>query len=147
MLEISKSEDIKNDFPYLDILYLEHPNPRKHPRQTNALRAGQFSPFAALTGFDGQIEEVSRYTAPKIMLSDSEKEKLDEQLLLIQQNRNLPIKVTYFEKNYKKKGGRYLEKTGYFRRVDSVHHTIVFQDKTMIKMQDIVNIEIIELSD
>ena len=37
---------------YEDIINLPHPNPKRHPRMSLLERAAQFSPFAALTGFD-----------------------------------------------------------------------------------------------
>ena len=44
---------------YAEILDLPHhdPDPVKHPRMSRRDRAGQFAPFAALTGFDEMIEE------------------------------------------------------------------------------------------
>lgn len=147
MQETNKWGDIENDFPYQDILYLEHPTPRHHPRQDLSLRAGQFSPFAALTGYDGQLKEVSRYVSSEIYLTDSEKEQLDEQIHFILQNQNVQMKVTYFQKDLKKNGGTYQIKMGSLYRVDPIYHFILFQDKTKIRMQDIVKIEIIESPD
>ena len=46
-------------------------------------RAAQFSPFAALTGFDGVIAETGRMTDRKIELSESQKLLLDQKLTLI----------------------------------------------------------------
>ena len=45
---------------YDDIIYLPHPEPRKHPRMPIENRAAQFAPFAALTGFGDQIEETEK---------------------------------------------------------------------------------------
>ena len=44
---------------YSEILDLPHhdPDPVKHPRMSRRDRAGQFAPFAALTGFDETIEQ------------------------------------------------------------------------------------------
>ena len=42
---------------YGDILNLRHPEPKKHPRMSIEARAAQFAPFAALTGYDGVIED------------------------------------------------------------------------------------------
>lgn len=42
---------------YEDIINLEHPTSRRHPRMSMHDRAAQFSPFAALTGYDDAIDE------------------------------------------------------------------------------------------
>ena len=44
---------------YSDIIGLEHPTSRKHPRMAAEMRAAQFAPFAALTGYDEAIEETA----------------------------------------------------------------------------------------
>ena len=43
--------------PYDDIIHLEHPASRKHPRMSLQERAAQFAPFAALRGYDEVIDE------------------------------------------------------------------------------------------
>ena len=143
MKETNKWEDTKNDFPYEDILYLEHPTSKKHPRMERSQRAGQFSPFAALTGYDEQVKETARLTDKKIELEESAKEKLDEVLQQILKTNQRQIKVIYFVKDKTKQGGSYQEKKGEFKKVDTYHNMIIFTDKTKISIQDIVKIEII----
>ena len=46
---------------YSDILNLPHPVSEKHPRMSLYDRAAQFSPFAALTGYDAAIEEIKSH--------------------------------------------------------------------------------------
>lgn len=60
---------------YDDIINLPHPNPRRHPRMSLLERAAQFSPFAALTGFEDVIddargEHVSAYSPDTDPLPD-----------------------------------------------------------------------------
>ena len=62
MKEMSKSEDIEDKFPYRDILDVRYPFSLKKERQSMSSRAGQFAPFAALTGYDDQVRETERYT-------------------------------------------------------------------------------------
>ena len=50
--------DEKN--PYADILHLPHHKSPNRPQMSLHDRAAQFSPFAALTGFDGVIAETGR---------------------------------------------------------------------------------------
>lgn len=42
---------------YDDIIELEHPTSKRHPRMSMTDRAAQFSAFAALTGYGEMIEE------------------------------------------------------------------------------------------
>ena len=42
---------------YGDIIDLPHPEPVTRPRMTAENRAAQFSPFAALTGYDYEAKE------------------------------------------------------------------------------------------
>jgi hypothetical protein len=42
--------------PYDDIIGLEHPTSRRHPRMSLSDRAAQFSSFAALRGFEEEID-------------------------------------------------------------------------------------------
>jgi hypothetical protein len=45
---------------YDDIIGLPHWEPKHHPRMSIQERAAQFAPFAALTGFEGVIDDTSR---------------------------------------------------------------------------------------
>ena len=42
---------------YRDLIDLEHPSSKRHPRMAPEMRAAQFAPFAALTGYEETIEE------------------------------------------------------------------------------------------
>jgi len=45
---------------YDDIINMERPVSKKHPPMSMEGRAGQFAPFAALTGFEEQIDETAK---------------------------------------------------------------------------------------
>ena len=47
---------------YKDMLHLPHPVSVTHPRMSLQNRAAQFSPFAALTGYDDALRETARLT-------------------------------------------------------------------------------------
>ena len=144
MSETVKLEDTKDNFPYEDILYLEHPNPRYHERMSLKNRAGQFSPFAALTGYEEQIKETERITSKKIILDDEAREKLDETIKVVMDNPSLEIKITYFIPDSRKDGGKYLEKKGKIKRIDTYQNKIIMRDATKIAIRDIVKIDIID---
>ena len=44
---------------YMDIIDLPHHTSPKHPRMAPEMRAAQFAPFAALSGFEDTIEETA----------------------------------------------------------------------------------------
>ena len=44
---------------YDDIINLPHYEPKHHPRMSMWNRAAQFAPFAALTGYDAAIRDVT----------------------------------------------------------------------------------------
>lgn len=45
---------------YEDILHLPHPVSQTHPRMPREKRAAQFSPFAALTGYEEVIRKAQQ---------------------------------------------------------------------------------------
>lgn len=45
---------------YADIIHLPHPSSKSHPQMSRQDRAAQFSPFAALTGYEEVIQETAR---------------------------------------------------------------------------------------
>lgn len=116
--------------PYSDIIHLPHHKAPNRPHMSMYDRAAQFSPFAALTGFDGVIAETGRLTDRKIELSESEKILLDQKLTLIDdviQDKHHPeITVVYFVPDYLKEGGEYEEFSGRVRNIDTVERTVVF---------------------
>lgn len=55
---------------YNDIIDLPHHVSATRPRMSMIDRAAQFSPFAALTGYDAAIKETGRLTDERIELSE-----------------------------------------------------------------------------
>ena len=62
---------------YSDIIHLPHHVSKTHPPMSMHDRAAQFSPFAALTGYDSAISETARLTKEKILLNEDMQELLD----------------------------------------------------------------------
>ena len=120
--------DDKN--PYVDILHLPHHQSKAHPQMSMVNRAAQFSPYAALVGFDGVIAETGRLTDRKIELSDTEIERIDQKLMLIDEavheGQHPEITIRYFVPDALKEGGSYEEYTGLVRNIDTVEREVVF---------------------
>ena len=54
-----------NDHRYDDIIHLSHHTSTRHPQMPLYDRAAQFSPFAALNGYEEAIEKTARAAARK----------------------------------------------------------------------------------
>lgn len=126
---------------YDDIINLKRPI-SNHSHLSIESRASQFSPFAALTGYDDEIKETSRITDKKIIIDDGLKAMLNDKLNYLNEHiyENYNISITYFIKDTKKEGGKYLTKQGIIKRIDTVNEIIKFSDNITISMNDIINI-------
>ena len=69
---------------YSDIINLSRPV-SKRPRMSLEQRSAQFAPFAALTGYEGQVKETARLTNKKIEINEELKEILNLKIQLIQE--------------------------------------------------------------
>ena len=105
-------------------------------------RAAQFSPFAALGGYDAAIQETGRYTGERIELDENSKAILDEKLrLLMERMPERPeITITYFQPDDKKEGGMYVEVIGYVKKLDPYGKMVVMGDGTQIGIEEILDI-------
>ena len=130
--------------PYDDIIDLPRPVSRKHPPMPMMKRAAQFLPFAALTGFEGEIAEAARLTETAPELSEDALAALDEQLSLLRQL--LPdqpqVTVTRFLPDERKAGGHFETLTGQVRRLDEAGRTLRFTDGTTIDLDTVVELTV-----
>lgn len=128
---------------YNDIINLPHHVSSKRPQMPMIDRAAQFSPFAALTGYDDAISETGRLTDEKIDLSEEEKEVLDrkQQFLLEKIDERPALTVTYFVPDAKKSGGAYVTKSGNLKKIDAIERWMQLTDGTKIPLDDVADIE------
>ena len=130
--------------PYDDIIDLPRPVSRKHPPMPMMKRAVQFLPFAALTGFEGEIAEAARLTETAPELSEDALAALDEQLSLLRQL--LPdqpqVTVTRFLPDERKAGGHFETLTGRVRRLDEANRALRLTDGTTIDLDTVVELTV-----
>lgn len=105
---------------YEDIIGLPHHVSSKRPQMSMLDRAAQFSPFAALTGYDDAIQETGRLTDMKIEIGEEAREALDRKQQYLQEiiADRPEITITYFLPDERKAGGSYTSLTGTLKRID-----------------------------
>ena len=127
---------------YNDIIDLPHHQSATRPHMTLHGRAAQFSPFAALTGYDDAVKETARLTDNKEELDEYRKEELNERLSMIYDtlDEQPEASVTYFLPDKKKSGGAYVTVTGSVKKIDEYEHLVIMRDGTKIPIDDIYEI-------
>lgn len=135
--------DNNDQYRYDDIINLPRHRSRTRPPMSRSNRAAQFSPFAALTGYEEAVKETARLTDKPIELDETVKTKLDEKLRLIkEQLSNDPeIIITFFQPDDKKSGGSYLTIRGIIKKIDYYERAVLMKDGTRIEIDEIVDIE------
>ena len=129
---------------YDDIIHLPRPVSKKHPPMPLSKRAAQFLPFAALTGFEGEIAETVRLTEAAPELGEDALLDLDQQLTRLRQrlSEQPEITVTCFIPDEKKTGGHFETLTGRARRLDEPNRLLILTDGTRIDLYSIVELVI-----
>ena len=127
---------------YEDVINLPHYVSPTRPHMPISDRAAQFSPFAALSGYEDAIHETARLTGRKIDLDESAKSALDEKLCFLAEiiEEHPSAAVTYFRPDQKKAGGEYVTASGTVKRIDSYTQALVFSTGQEIPLSDILTI-------
>lgn len=128
---------------YDDIIDLPHHISTIHSHIAAIDRAAQFSPFAALTGYDAAIKETARLTDERIELDEYTKAALSDRLQIIADRiKEQPeIKITYFQPDTKKYGGTYVTAISAAKRIDEYERVVVMTDGTAICIDEIISID------
>ena len=115
---------------YADIITLPHHKAANRKPMSLYDRAAQFAPFAALVGYDEMITEEARLTDAESPLSESDIEVLNRKLNLIldmvEDKQHLDITVVYFEPDYRKDGGSFLQAQGTVKAIDPIEGRLIF---------------------
>ena len=129
---------------YDDIIHLPHHVSAIHPHMAAIDRAAQFSPFAALTGYDAAIKETARLTDKRVELDESMKEALSNNLQMIADRlkEHPEIAITYFQPDAKKNGGAYVTVINTVKKIDVYERIVVMTDGKVIPVDEIISIDI-----
>lgn len=127
---------------YDDMLHMEHPTSKRHPRMSLSDRAAQFSPFAALTGHNAAIRETARLTDSRIELAEDRRSLLNDRLQIAAAfaGTDEQFSFTYFVPDGKKDGGSYRTCTGAVRKIDPVCGFIELRDRIRIPIESVTEV-------
>lgn len=135
---------------YSDIINKSRPVSYRHKKMSNYERAAQFSPFAALTGYDDAIVETARLTDSRIEPDEATINILNEKFAILREmlknktydvsDTSCKVTVTYFVQDVLKEGGHYERYSGYVRTIDDYDRILIMHGGKNIKIADIIDI-------
>lgn len=128
--------------PYADILGMERPVSKKHPPMSMEDRAAQFSPFAALTGYDDAVRETARLTDARVDLDEEALLQLDRRMQRLAEclADGPDVTLTVFVPDGRKEGGAYETISGRVKRIDACARAIVMEGGERVAMDDVTDI-------
>ena len=131
---------------YLKLKNITRPQYPDLPPMSIEDRAAQFSPFAAVVGYDDAVEETARLTDSMVELSEDEIVLLNGALARLRESidEKPQIRVTYFVPDAKKDGGSYVSKAGIVKRIDEYENALIFTDGEKVAVSSIIKIEFID---
>ena len=130
---------------YDDIINLPRHVSKNRKHMSNYDRAAQFSPFAALKGYDDEIDETARLTDEKHELEGERVAEINEKLLLLKGAvREHPlVKIVYFVKDDKKSGGAYVTTEARLKKFSAYERKLYFDNNLTVCFDDVFSIELV----
>ena len=133
---------------YADIIDREHHVSKHRQPMPKIARAAQFSPFAALTGYDDLVAESARLTDARIQLTEEEKVAVNDVLTWMTAQSgpagsgafSAEAAFTYFVPDKTKSGGSYETVTGRIKKHDAIKGTILLEGGEVIPIEDICEV-------
>lgn len=131
---------------YDDILHLSRPVSGRHARMSMVDRGAQFSPFAALAGYEQVLQESARLTQAETFLDESSKELLDRKLRFLADHLGQVGQVRFlcYRPDERKSGGSFLWLEGSVKKIDLYHRRVVLADGQEFAIEDIRSIDGVE---
>lgn len=128
---------------YEDIINMPRHISEKRRPMGRRERAAQFSPFAALTGYDAVIAESGRLTKRRIELSEDSRSELDRKhrFLLAHIKEQPEICIEFFLPDDLKEGGEYVKLGCRVKKIDCTERCLLLCSGKKIPMEDIISME------
>lgn len=127
---------------YGDIIDREHYVDPNRPQMSRISRAAQFSPFAALTGYEDLIDEAARQTSEQIELDESNKEEIGRRIdVLLHMEASPNVEITHFIQDGKKLGGAYETAVGKIIKYDALSRSIKLDTGITLYVDDMIDVK------
>ena len=127
---------------YADIIDRAHHVSRRRKPMPRLSRAAQFSPFAALTGYDDLVREAARETESRRFPDEDGIEEMNKKLVFLMRQAEPPeATFTWFVADGKKSGGSYDTVTDRIVRYDEFEQCITLRSGRVIFIEDLTRIE------
>lgn len=126
---------------YDDIILMKHHRSLVRRPMSQVDRAAQFSPFSALTGLNEELDETARLTESLPALSEGQIEVINDKLKYIAGRRPDDIfRITYFEPDPFKEGGRFLTVSSRVKKFDEATSSLLLENGDSVKAEYILQI-------
>lgn len=128
---------------YDDMLQLPHHVSASRRPMAMTARAAQFAPFAALSGYDAEVQEAGRLTDRPIEPDEYEKEALNARLRLLARHfrEEWVVSLVFFQPDERKAGGAYVTRTGTVKKLYETERLLTLTDGTVIPLDDLIALE------
>lgn len=128
---------------YDDIIHLPRPVSTRHARMSMVDRGAQFSPFAALVGYEAVLQEQARLTEAETCLEEDGKALLDRKLRYLADH-PIPARFLCYREDLRKSGGSYLWLEGTVKKIDLYRRTVMLEEGQEFAIEDIRSIDGVE---
>ena len=128
---------------YDDMLQLPHHVSASRKPMAMTARAAQFAPFAALSGYDAEVQEAGRLTDRPIEPDEYEKEALNARLRLLARHlrEEWVVSLVFFQPDERKAGGAYVTRTGTVKKLYETERLLTLTDGTVIPLDDLIALD------
>lgn len=128
---------------YDDMLRLPHHVSASRKPMAITARAAQFAPFAALSGYDAEVQEAGRLTDRPIEPDEYEKEALNARLQLLARHfrEEWVVSLVFFQPDERKAGGAYVTRTGTVKKLYETERLLTLTDGTIIPLDDLIALD------
>lgn len=126
---------------YSDIIDHPHHISINHPQMAPEKRAAQFSPFAALTGYEDAVEEEARFVDEDLIFTEDRFLELDNTLSRIREQlakgEHPFVSMICFREDEKKEGGSYQSVRGSLKKLDEYERKLILEDGESIALETV----------